>query len=172
MKVCILSMQRVGNMGSLLQSYALKTTIERLGHQVEFIDIEKREDDYKLLDDYKQKYDKEKETTGLIGKIKKTDRYTLNRLRIKKKSIDQENVFEQFRQKELFIDRRSSKYNVYLMCFPMLHIVVVFGVFRMLLYYSSKIKFGILKTIFSYVIGLLLLIAGFIIGNQLYVYWL
>lgn len=41
MKVCILSMQRVGNMGSLLQSYALKTTIERLGHQVEFIDIEK-----------------------------------------------------------------------------------------------------------------------------------
>ena len=80
-------MQRVGNMGSLLQSYALKTTIERLGHQVEFIDIEKREDDYKLLGDYKQKYDKEKETTGLIGKIKKTDRYTLNRLRIKKKKI-------------------------------------------------------------------------------------
>ena len=78
-------MQRVGNMGSLLQSYALKTTIERLAHQVEFIDIEKREDDYKLLGDYKQKYDKEKETTGLIGKIKKTDRYTLNRLRIKKK---------------------------------------------------------------------------------------
>lgn len=65
MKVCILSMQRVGNMGSLLQSYALKTTIERLGHQVEFIDIEKREDDYKLLGDYKQKYDKEKETSGL-----------------------------------------------------------------------------------------------------------
>lgn len=40
-KVCILSMQRIGNVGSLLQSYALKTTIERLGHQVEFIDIEK-----------------------------------------------------------------------------------------------------------------------------------
>ena len=112
MKVCILSMQRVGNMGSLLQSYALKTTIERLGHQVEFIDIEKREDDYKLLGDYKQKYDKEKETTGFIWKIKKTDRYTLNRLRIKKKSIYQEDVFEQFRQKELFIDRRSSKYDV------------------------------------------------------------
>ena len=58
---------------------------------------------YKLLGDYKQKYDKEKETTGFIGKIKKTDRYTLNRLRIKKKSIYQEDVFEQFRQKELFI---------------------------------------------------------------------
>ena len=79
MKVCILSMQRVGNMGSLLQSYALKTTIERLGHQVEFIDIEKREDDYKLLDDYKQKYDKEKESivknkqTRLNKKIKTGD---------------------------------------------------------------------------------------------------
>lgn len=48
MKVCILSMQRVGNMGSLLQSYALKTTIERLGHQVEFIDIEKREDERRV----------------------------------------------------------------------------------------------------------------------------
>ena len=66
MKVCILSMQRVGNMGSLLQSYALKTTIERLGHQVEFIDIEKREDDYKLLGDYKQKYDKEKERISFL----------------------------------------------------------------------------------------------------------
>ena len=60
MKVCILSMQRVGNMGSLLQSYALKTTIERLGHQVEFIDIEKREDDYKLLGDLSRSMIKKK----------------------------------------------------------------------------------------------------------------
>lgn len=51
-------------------------------------------------------------------------------------------------------------------------LVVVFGVFRMLLYYSSKIKFGFHKTFFSYMIGMLLLIAGFIIGNQLYVCWL
>lgn len=33
MKVCILSMQRINNMGSLLQSYALKRIIENLGHQ-------------------------------------------------------------------------------------------------------------------------------------------
>lgn len=51
-------------------------------------------------------------------------------------------------------------------------LVVVFGVFRMLLYYSSSIKFSILKIIFSYVTGFLFLIAGFVIGNQLYVYWL
>ncbi len=33
MKVCILSMQQIDNMGSLLQSYALKTTIEKLGNE-------------------------------------------------------------------------------------------------------------------------------------------
>lgn len=40
MKVGILSMQRVVNYGSFLQAYALKKTIESLGHQCEFIDIE------------------------------------------------------------------------------------------------------------------------------------
>ena len=39
MKVCILSMQQIDNIGSLLQSYALKTTIAKLGNEVEFIDI-------------------------------------------------------------------------------------------------------------------------------------
>lgn len=41
MKVCILSMQQIDNIGSLLQSYALKTTIAKLGNEVEFIDIKK-----------------------------------------------------------------------------------------------------------------------------------
>ena len=40
MKVGILSMQKVKNYGSFLQGFALKTTIEKLGHQCEFIDIE------------------------------------------------------------------------------------------------------------------------------------
>lgn len=40
MKVGILSMQRVMNYGSFLQGFALKKTIEELGHQCEFIDIE------------------------------------------------------------------------------------------------------------------------------------
>lgn len=34
MKVCILSMQQIDNIGSLLQSYALKTTIAKLGNEV------------------------------------------------------------------------------------------------------------------------------------------
>lgn len=40
MKVGILSMQKVKNYGSFLQGFALKKTIEQLGHQCEFIDIE------------------------------------------------------------------------------------------------------------------------------------
>lgn len=40
MKVGILSMQRVMNYGSFLQSFALKQTIEQLGNRCEFIDIE------------------------------------------------------------------------------------------------------------------------------------
>ena len=40
MKVGILSMQKVMNYGSFLQSFALKKTIEEFGHQCEFIDIE------------------------------------------------------------------------------------------------------------------------------------
>ena len=41
MKVGILSMQRIDNYGSLLQSYALKTMIESFGHEVGFLDIRK-----------------------------------------------------------------------------------------------------------------------------------
>ena len=40
MKIGILSMQHVRNYGSFLQAYALKTTLESLGHQCEFVDIE------------------------------------------------------------------------------------------------------------------------------------
>lgn len=38
MKVGIISMQRVVNYGSFLQAYSLKNTIEKLGHEVEFVD--------------------------------------------------------------------------------------------------------------------------------------
>lgn len=50
MKVCILSMQRVCNYGSLLQAYSLKKILESLGHHVSFIDIEPNEEDNKKRD--------------------------------------------------------------------------------------------------------------------------
>ena len=37
-KIGIMSMQRIKNYGSFLQAYALKKTIESLGHDVEFVD--------------------------------------------------------------------------------------------------------------------------------------
>ena len=49
MKACILSMQKIDNYGSLLQAYGLKKIIESMGCSVEFIDIEKIEEDYRLL---------------------------------------------------------------------------------------------------------------------------
>ena len=39
MKIGILSMQRVINYGSFLQAYALKNSLENLGHKCYFIDI-------------------------------------------------------------------------------------------------------------------------------------
>lgn len=40
MKVGIMSMQRIINYGSFLQAYGLKQIIEKLGHQVEFVDYQ------------------------------------------------------------------------------------------------------------------------------------
>ena len=37
-KIGILSMQRIKNYGSFLQAYALKTILQDIGHQVEFVD--------------------------------------------------------------------------------------------------------------------------------------
>ena len=38
MKIGIMSMQRIINYGSFLQAYSLKNTIEKMGHEVEFVD--------------------------------------------------------------------------------------------------------------------------------------
>lgn len=49
MRICILSMQKVHNFGSVLQAYALKTILEQLGHSVKFIDIEKHDQENGLI---------------------------------------------------------------------------------------------------------------------------
>lgn len=38
MKIGIMSMQRIINYGSWLQAYGLKSTLESMGHRVEFVD--------------------------------------------------------------------------------------------------------------------------------------
>ena len=112
MNVCILSMQKVDNMGSLLQSYALKRKIEQLGNEVEFIDIKRKDEDYQLLGDYRKIYCEEAEKNGFLGKVKKIDKFALNRMKIKKKSIEQSEVFDCFRKKYLNIDNHHEKYDL------------------------------------------------------------
>ena len=75
MKVCILSMQMVDNMGSLLQSFALKRILEEMNVQVEFLDIAPNEEDNNLLNGIRQQYVAERERVtvqGLAG-LEKTD---------------------------------------------------------------------------------------------------
>ena len=99
MKVCILSMQRVNNFGSLLQSYALKKMLEECGHTVSFLDIERNEEDDKLRN---HKDSKNQTRWGkCISKLKKIDRYTLNRVRVKRLDQKQKVLFEEFRNTHL-----------------------------------------------------------------------
>lgn len=68
MKIGILSMQRICNYGSFMQSYALKKTVESLGHEVEFVDY-KVEEPILLTNKEKKKYKKEKLRNFIIDNI-------------------------------------------------------------------------------------------------------
>lgn len=113
-KICILSMQRVNNFGSLLQSYSLKKMIESLGNEVFFIDIERKEDDNALMkyevDDYSAETGMSK---NILSKFSKLDRYTLNRIKIKILSNKQIIKFQQFRENilEMKIEYNHHKYD-------------------------------------------------------------
>lgn len=112
MKVCILSMQKVNNMGSLLQAYSLKKNIESIGCEVEFIDIKKIDEDYILLGNYVQDYSNEYERMDIIGEISKLNKYFFYRLRAKKLEKYQLRLFNNFRVQYLKILEKSGKYDV------------------------------------------------------------
>lgn len=106
MKICILSMQRVQNFGSLLQSYALKKLLTQMGHTVSFLDIQRNEADDLLLKGEIHEFSLEGDKNrGLVSKLKKLDKYTMNRLRIKIRAKDQDRLFERFRSSGLGMDR-------------------------------------------------------------------
>lgn len=97
-------MQRVQNFGSLLQSYALKEMLEHLGHTVSFLDIEPNPQENGLLCGKRNVFQNEGESSKtLLSKLKKLDKYTVNRLRIKLRSKRQDAEFEKFRINELGI---------------------------------------------------------------------
>lgn len=110
MQICILSMQRVNNIGSQLQSYALKKMIEELGHSVKFIDIQRIDSDDRLLENQRQDFGYESQcVNGIFGKLKKIDKFFLNRL--KNKYICRRHVasMEMFRKEILSICQNDNQ---------------------------------------------------------------
>lgn len=95
--VGILSMQSVNNFGSLIQAYSLKKMVKSLGHEVCFIDIEKRPEDDALLKDHRISYLSEMESGSLKRKI--SDGYLANRFRNRAIGKEQDAVFNEFRDK-------------------------------------------------------------------------
>lgn len=108
MKICILSMQRVNNYGSLLQAYSLKKIIEGSGHQVEFIDIKRGKDESLNNQCEELSLHNEKKNNNLITA-------QVSRLKNKLSNIQSERVFEKFRVNELGITRKNEE-NIYDVC--------------------------------------------------------
>ena len=111
-KICILSMQKVNNFGSLLQSYSLKKIVEKLNCYVEFIDILPNKNDNDLMTETKI-FSEEK--IANTSKIKKIDIYTFNRIKIKLKDNKQKELFSDFRKNYLNISNNTSN-DIYDMC--------------------------------------------------------
>lgn len=104
-KVCILSMQKVNNFGSLLQSYSLKKILESLKCNVEFIDIKRNDEDDVLLNN---KIITKEDLVAKKSKLSKIDYYFLNRIFIKRKSNIQNILFNKFRNDVLNINDKSN----------------------------------------------------------------
>ena len=105
-------MQHVNNMGSLLQSYALKQMMKKNGAEVFFMEIKRIEKDYALLGDRRQLFKGENEKTGIKGKISKIDKYSLNRIKIRKACDKQDLLFERFKKGLLEIDKKEDFYDL------------------------------------------------------------
>lgn len=109
MKICILSMQKVSNFGSVLQSYSLKKLLESLGHEVSFIDIESRAEDNELLDGKVEFYNEGDVKKGIRNKLKKIDKYAFIRLLNKNKNRTQEELFTSFQNNFLMVDPTDNQ---------------------------------------------------------------
>ena len=115
MKICILSMQRVKNYGSLLQAYSLKKLIESLGHDVSFIDIMPNENDNKIRRSVMQ-YDEGQQagSQNLLLRILAQDDnpyYAIRKAICKKRIQKKQNNFQRDIL-ELSCDNNNNKYDV------------------------------------------------------------
>ena len=103
--ICILSMQRVNNMGSVLQAYALMKMLEGIGYNVYFSDIEKKTNLH-------NSNCSSISFSILLKKMENIDIYFIRRLIVKKKVKKQFIAFDKFRINELHIDVTKAKYNI------------------------------------------------------------
>ena len=104
-------MQKVPNFGSLLQSYSLKKMLECMGAEVHFIDIEKNREDDKVVGERLQFGKEFEKNSGILSKLKKIDRYTFNRIKIRKIANEQDWYFEDFRKNVLCIEDEDNEEN-------------------------------------------------------------
>lgn len=107
-EVCILSMQRVNNFGSLLQAYSLKKLINERGYHVSFLDIEFDVDEGKLINSV-DAYAVEIENAAKKNVPGKIDKYFIHRVLHNFRLKKQTNLFEQFRNDILKIKDQSKK---------------------------------------------------------------
>ena len=108
--VCILSMQDVQNMGSLLQSYSLKKMIEHMGYDVFFLDIERREEENRLIADF-QSFPDEFQSSKFLARLKRVDRYFINRVLMKSKIKRQNTIYDEFRTNVLNTGQSRKSYD-------------------------------------------------------------
>lgn len=112
MDIGILSMQQVDNFGSLLQAYSLKNILESYGNNVSFIDIKRNDEDFALLENHSLDYSFEGEHSKGKSRICKVDKYVLNRLRNRQIEKRQNCIFEEFREKNLNIQGKKTRYDM------------------------------------------------------------
>ena len=109
MKICILSMQKVDNYGSLLQAYGLKKMLEELGSNVEFLDIKFIDGDHKLLPNENADYH-DNDGKSKLKKLFNRSVLTFVRNRIINKAFVKK--CDLFRREYLDIDRKSDHYDL------------------------------------------------------------
>lgn len=105
MKIGILSMQRIPNMGSVIQAYGLKKILNSMGHEIYFIDIEPNHDEDLLMKDSRMIFHESGEKNGIIKKqLSRIDCYFFYKLLHKFEYKKQLKKYDNFREKYLDIN--------------------------------------------------------------------
>lgn len=99
MKICILSMQDVANIGSLLQAYALKQILTEEGNSVKFLHIQPIAEDNNLMTSVGYSFaDEMGGSKNLFVRLKKLDRYSLYYIKNKKMEHTEAAIMDEFRK--------------------------------------------------------------------------